>query len=211
MGRRRRFSRDQAQTPFCAILERFCASAAMVAAALVDQDGETVDYAGALDPFDVRIFAAEWRIVLELSTAARPGCSEVFIRAAKSSYVIVSLSEGYALVARLLRHSFTISPRAVAQCVRELCEESGLDLPRPARPGAERWTAVRVNTLPDDRHRPFALWTGDRWSRVEILGRFAGDDLAPGEQAYRVRTFSGMDLTLVRERLGHWFADDMPA
>ena len=63
--------RDQAASAISAILMRLCDSSGALAAALVDGGGETVDYAGRLSPFDTRIAAAEWRLVLGQLQAAR--------------------------------------------------------------------------------------------------------------------------------------------
>ena len=57
-------ARDQLASPFSAILQRLCESCGAQAAALVDAEGETVDYAGRVAPFDARVAAAEWRLVL---------------------------------------------------------------------------------------------------------------------------------------------------
>ncbi len=57
--------RDQETTSFTDILRRLLrATSGARAAALVDFEGETVDYAGVLDPFELRIAAAHWQIVL---------------------------------------------------------------------------------------------------------------------------------------------------
>ena len=43
------------------------------------------------------------------------------------------------------------------------------------------------------------------WHEVQVIGRVAG--LLRGERGYRVRTEDGAEMTLVRERLGRWYAD----
>ena len=53
------------------ILLRLCDATPALGAALVDVQGETVDFAGTLDPFDIKIAAAEWRIVLDLVHASK--------------------------------------------------------------------------------------------------------------------------------------------
>jgi hypothetical protein len=54
---------------------------------LVDQEGETVDYAGYRDAFALRVMAAEWRIVLNVvRDIPRPGFSDVdelFVRSGR--------------------------------------------------------------------------------------------------------------------------------
>jgi hypothetical protein len=65
MKRRRRGAvRDQSDSAFSAILGQLCDDCGALAAALVDGEGETVDYAGLLSPYEIKVAAAEWRIVL---------------------------------------------------------------------------------------------------------------------------------------------------
>jgi hypothetical protein len=60
------FERLQSKTGFTAILETLVkALPGGVGVALVDAEGEAVDYAGdRIDPFDVKVTAAQWRILL---------------------------------------------------------------------------------------------------------------------------------------------------
>src|ERR1700730_10328586 len=62
--------RDQEASTFAAILNDLVVRLpGAFAAALVDGEGETVDYGGKVDPFDAKINAAHWRLVLaELSS-----------------------------------------------------------------------------------------------------------------------------------------------
>src|SRR5690606_6550743 len=55
--------RDQALSTFAATLGRLCDVLPAQAAALVDGEGETVDYAGRLIPYETRVAAAEWQLV----------------------------------------------------------------------------------------------------------------------------------------------------
>lgn len=128
MSRPKRSSpRDQEETPFSSILMQLCARTGALCAALVDREGETVDYAGRGDPFDIRILAAEWRLVLQ--HAGEAGFSapelEMVVRARKKSFLVQALPEGYALVMQLARRSTGISERALSLAKRRLCEEAG--------------------------------------------------------------------------------------
>ena len=58
---------------------------------------------------------------------------------------------------------------------------------------------------PADRRRPRRVFLGGTWEDLEVMGAVVG--LGRGERGYRVRTSSGEELTLVRERLGRWYAD----
>ena len=65
----------QKRTGFTACLETLVeTSAGCLGAVLVDGEGETVDYAGRLAPYDVKLAAAHFQIVLrELCNSARGG------------------------------------------------------------------------------------------------------------------------------------------
>ncbi len=200
---------EQAVSPFSAILWRLCDSSGALGAALVDAEGETVDYAGKLGSFDVRVAAAEWRIVLALLEASQvsgwQATEEIVVRARQRSFLVWTLSDGYAVVLILPRRAFNASRRALAEAASELASEAGL-----ARPGSNdgarwRWLSVEVQTEPNDRRRPRAIWQGGGWLPLTILGRFQSADLGHREVGYLTRFASGDERLLVRERLGRWF------
>lgn len=205
--------RDQAVSAFGAILLKLCDSTGAVGVALVDAEGETVDYAGTVDPYEMRVAAAEWRLVFSVLSASRVlhwgDTTELVVRAAHRSFVGVLLGEGYALVAELQLHCFSISRRALAECARDICNEAGFELPRGMGVDAH-WTRVDVRTTRAERRRPVAIWMGGSWCALEILGRYARAELGRGEIGYRARLGTGAEITLVRERLGRWYAEDLP-
>ena len=205
--------RDQAPTRFTPVLGRLCESTAVLGAALVDRLGETVDYAGYVAPFDLKVAAAEWQLVLERLAHASPALAwpdtqELVVRAARLSFVAVPLTEGYALVVELCRHAGGISRRALAEAVRELCREAALDIPRT--PPLERWELVEVRTASGNVRRPQAIWHGGQWHQLEILGRYRARELGRREVGYRARLGARVDISLVREPLGRWYALDLP-
>ena len=194
--------RDQDASPFSAILWRLCEACAAHAAALVDKEGETVDYAGRISPYEIRVAAAELRLVLAFTrTAGVPGfaqVSEIRVRTGKRSY---------AIVLELARHSFSVSPRAVLQATRELESEAGIA--SVLLPGGTRWSRVEVRVSASDARRPDAVWLNGSWQAVTVLGRYRTGDLARRERGYLARLASGAEFSLVREPLGRWFADDL--
>lgn len=242
-GRRRTLPpRDQEASAFSAILMRLCEATRANGVALVDRSGETVDYAGYRDSFTLRVMAAEWQIVLDAAHAvARPGFADVTgitVRAAKATYAVVAMAEGYALVLELPRRGFELSPRAVIEAAHAIEREA--DLPSTIAKGAQRWSRVEVQTIPEDRFRPAAVWLEGAWHPVTILGRHQVAK-APGRRSrtpvpgsppaasrpgsppppaslrvarlrtlgYHARIPNGLEFALVREPLGIWFASDL--
>lgn len=205
--------RDQAVSAFSGALMRLCDATASRGAALVDSEGETVDYAGCLDPYEIKIVAAEWRLVLsvleEQGQDSGPG-SEIHYRGTKRSFAVIGLSDGYALVIELPRTSLYLSPRALAEAIRALSLEAGLSHQwTAARYGDERWTRVDVR-WDGAKKRPTAIWLAGGWRAVEVLGRFAAGEPGKRTVGYRARLSGGTELTLIKEPIGVWYADDLP-
>jgi hypothetical protein len=200
--------RDQAPSSFAPTLGRLCTSAGVVGAVLVDSDGEAVDYAGRVDSFEIRVAAAEWRIILARLSRSRHGpwreTRQLMVRGANKSFGAVLLPEGYALVVQLLPRCFRVSPRALSEAVREICENAGLPVPGVA---SAQWRRVQVNESPAPQRRPTSVWVNRKWLPVEVLGRWVGPELLHNEIGYRVRLQGGEEITLVREPLAQWFAD----
>ena len=91
--------RDMAPSSFTMILERLVVSTPSArGAALVDFEGETVDYAGGLDPYEMKIAAATWQIVLaEIGETALETPRQIVVRAARTSYVLRRVNKEYAI------------------------------------------------------------------------------------------------------------------
>lgn len=194
------------ESPFARILAALVSRVpGAYAAALVDHEGETVDYAGHVDPFDVRVAAAHLRILLvqceELTFWGRP--QTLTIRGAKKSSVLRALPDGYALVVMMRRRAgFARTDRAFSVCERALAREANWPISDLAR----GWVAADV--VCDDRGRPISVIDDERTYPVEVLGTFGG---ARQERGFRVRTEDGNEITLVREPGWCWYADEPPA
>jgi hypothetical protein len=195
--------RDQAASAFGVILEAFLSRVpGALAAALVDLEGETVDYAGQMDPFALRVAAAHFRILLEemKSQPSLLGGRSLLLRAARRSYLVHVLAEGYALLVVFSRGAgFTGWQRAIIVCTRGLSAEAGWRADKPA------WFPAEV--VADKRLRPVRVKSGASEQRVEVLGALVG---APDrrERAWRVRLETGVEAMLVRERGGVWYSDE---
>jgi hypothetical protein len=203
--------RDRPESAFAAILGALVARIPGArAAALVDFEGETVDYAGRGDPYEVRVAAAHWRIVFD-EVAAQPSMrrvQQVGVRAARRGYIVCALPEGYALIVVLTRAAgFAGHDRALAVCARALGREAGWTWSEGERPAL--WFPLDV--VADVRLRPRAVREAGNLRPVEILGALVSrsDSLPrPRERGWRVRFDTGVEAMLLREPGGAWYADE---
>jgi predicted regulator of Ras-like GTPase activity (Roadblock/LC7/MglB family) len=198
--------RDQRESAFTEILADLVRRVPGArAAALVDRDGETVDYAGADAPYETRVAAAHWRLALE-SVRGQPSFSEVqslVVRAHRASFLVHALPSGYALVVRLGRGAgFQGWQRALPACARRIGREAGW----PDASGGP-WFDVEVPC--DATGRPRAVLCDGAEERVEVIGKHRSERRSP-EQAWRVRLPSGAEVTLVCEFRRFWYADEPP-
>ena len=198
--------RDQSTSTFTEILERLLsATPGAQAVALVDFEGETVDYAGRLDTFDLKIAAAHWQIVLA-ETVETPGLGairQITLRARSRGYVVRRVDKSYAVLLVLHRRaSFAVSERALIEVQARLSIEAGCEGPSPDT----CWYSVEIEPEPRDRLRPSKMRVAGTWHPVEVMGTVRG--LASREKGFRVRLPSGLEMMLVRERFGGWFADE---
>ncbi len=175
-------------------LVRRCAGAR--AAALVDADGEAVDYAGELDPFEVRVAAAHWRLVL--SHSPRP-IRELRLRCRTAGYVVRALADDYALVVLFSpRAALAASPLALSWAEHAIAQEAGWPVPSHGH-----WSPVAVEQGPD--RRPLSLVTSRGRRGVEVLGVLPSP---PREQlAFWVRLDDGEEGVLRRDVGGAWYAN----
>ena len=155
--RRRAVTRDEAETPFVAILIRLCDSTGALGAALVDTQGETVDWAGAIDSYEIRVAAAEFRLVLKAITETRvfawSDTLEVFVRARRRSFAVIPLSEGYAIVLQLTPRCFSLSRRALSRPYARSGRGRARQLPGWLT-RVEHWSRVEVRSTTHDPRRP---------------------------------------------------------
>jgi hypothetical protein len=200
--------RDQQESAFTLILRDLVERVAGAqAAALVDLDGEAVDYAGRLDPFTLKLAAAHWRIVVHELAALpdRPQVRWLWVRTARSSYLMNALPDGYALALVLARGGgFGGWHRAMDTCARALGDEAGWTWAGALPP---RWFPVEVTA--DSHRRPVSTRSEGGPRTIDVLGSVAGG-LGRGERAWRVRYESGVEATLVREPGGLWYSDEPP-
>jgi hypothetical protein len=202
-------ARDQHATAFTYILSDLVARVpGALAAALVDVEGETVDYWALLPPFDVKVAAAHWRVVVDEIRQRQPLAESTFVAilAARGSYHVHVLPEGYALVILFSRAAgFGGWRRAVAACRLALAAEASWSARELRSP---RWYWARVVT--DARGRPVALGSPPNARAIDVLGAVVSG-LERRERGWRVRVANGIDATLVREAGGNWYLDEPAA
>jgi hypothetical protein len=205
-------TRDQAVSAFSGALMRLCDATSALGAALVDAEGETVDYAGCLEPFEIRVAAAEWRLVLQCANGGNTlgAVSRLLFRGGSKSYAVYGIADGYALVLQIPRRSFMPSIRAVSEAVRLLAMEAGLAVDEGSELFQERWYRVEVR-FDSVRRRPTDIWLSGGWLPLEIFGRYSESERGARCVGYRARLADGAELTLVRESLDRWYADELPA
>lgn len=205
----RTWAREEDETGFTVILKRhLAATPGAIGAALVDGEGEAVDYAGdRIDPFDLKVAAAHWRIVLQELDASALGARggptrRLTIHTDEQAFVLDALPEGYALLSILRANAaFGHADRSLDATLRALYREAGWRAP----PGSFRWHPIDVQV--DGRGRPTRIRIRHQWADVEPMGRIAGG-LQSGETGWRVDVAdAGCETTLVLARDEQWYAD----
>ncbi|MFO0675149.1 MAG: hypothetical protein U0169_01315 [Polyangiaceae bacterium] len=170
----------------------------------MDAEGECVDYAGDHDAFTIRVTAAHLRVVFDdvASRSVGAGLRFILVRTIRYTYAVRRLPEGYALCIEFGRRAGFVTPsRAISGAAYALSLEAGWEADDAAAP----WTPVSVHC--EAQGRPVRIQSADGTFDVEVLGRWQGHGLAPGERGFRVRLANGIETTLVRERSHRWFAE----
>lgn len=200
------FPRDTDATVFTVLLSDLIARIPGArAAALVDRDGEAIDYAGDMSPFDIKVAGAHWQIVLGQIAGVEPlrAPRQVVVRGLRRSFILRSLGDDYSVVIVLrARSGFAACTRAFAVFERALIAEAGIGRPHEG----PIWRPIVVEC--DVRARPRALAEVGAASlqRLEVLGVVMG--LQRGEHGFRVRIATGLETTVIREPGGAWYAED---
>lgn len=217
-ARRRRLARDQAESPFSLILEELLDVHPFArGAAIVDLEGETVDYAGNLDPYELRVAAATFGLVIrDLDECRQLGpVVELGMRMGKAGYVLRVLDPSYSLLVVLRKlGTFCVSQRMLIEVEARILAEAGLpivrkpkffrvDVATQGRGPRERPARLRAPLISVEVGR---LQPPDEWMPLEVLGALVG--VTPGERAFRVRLPTGAEFTLLRDAAKVWFADE---
>lgn len=212
---RRRASptRDQAASPFALILEQLLEAVPFIrGAAIFDSEGETVDYAGELEPFDLKVSAATFQLVISDLRSQNWVAStrELCVGTRRAGYVLRLLDETYSLllVVRPLG-TFAVSKRALDEAAFRILTEAGLDVDQ-----VPEWYRVEVEAAKKggrpSRVRPVAPLGAENhdspWLEIDVLGALVG--LGERERGFRIRLANGAEVTLLRESRHLWFVDE---
>ncbi|MFO0550815.1 MAG: roadblock/LC7 domain-containing protein [Polyangiaceae bacterium] len=202
--------RDQVESPFHHLLAEFLRSVPFArGAAIVDFEGETVDYAGTLDPFELRVAAATFQLLLADLRGSRHfnNVEQVASRMGRAGYLVRVLDPSYSLLVVLRKlGTFEVSTRILVELESRILHEAGLPTRRPPA-----WYHVEVE-VPEHARKPTRLrppqWSQqtDPWVSLEVLGTLVGSK--EGERVYRVRLASGAECNLLREATRLWFVDE---
>ena len=202
----RSFQRDRPDSAFSFILNRFVqVHSEVLAAVVVDGDGECVDYASVIDPYEAKVFGAALLGTTAEITAAtrRMGAGSPIqwvVEASKYDLLVRRLSDDLALVvvlsSRGLNGHVLAAMNTLAGALRY---EAGLD--------AATWdpssVPFRVQTRlgPDGEELPASVYDGGVAQAVQaVLARWTerGVISSADRTCFRVRVAKG-ELTLVFE------------
>jgi hypothetical protein len=180
------------------------------AAVLVDHEGEAVDYAGNLPPYEAKLAGAHWQIVLrevfEASRVQSSGAGEphsIVVRTATRGFLLRRVFGDYVVIVVCEPNVLsTLSDRALSQVEHELRREAGW----PELDGASAyWERVMVSCdergHPERVHRP-----REPAEPLEVVGPL--DVVGDFERGFHARTERGRRLVLVREPSGFWYERD---
>lgn len=197
--------RDLDESEFTELLRQIrVAVPAVEAAIFVDNEGECIDYASSIDPFDAKVTGAQMldleRQLERTSDAVRAG-AHFSLEIGFAAYEIWCrrLSDDYLLVLRVVgsferSHLRSVSAR-VGQAFR-----AAVNIETPA------WEPVAPPV--DVRTRPSIGWDyapasfrehGERVAVEDVLGRWVESDVVEDAVCFRIRTIEGRELTLVHD------------
>ena len=202
--------RDLVESAFTPILRRLLhRTTGVLAVCFVDGEGECVDYASSLPPFESKVAGAQMTVTLWEVAAAmvrlmagrtwhlhvHSECRDVVARRVNDDYLLVVVLKPRALTRRLMG--------GIEQTVIELRREAGIDIP-DWEPIADS-VRVEVREATGWAYAPAAFFD-ETETRVEIelvMGRWTeGTD---SRVCFRVQTQDGEELTLVHDRaLDRW-------
>ncbi|MGF1468785.1 MAG: hypothetical protein ACFCGT_21875 [Sandaracinaceae bacterium] len=197
--------RDQDESAFTPILRHLLhRTTGVLAAAFVDDQGECIDYASALPPFDAKVAGAHLRVVMnDVTQRLRPSHGQAFlieVQAGDRDLIVRRIADDYLLAVVVKARGVTRRLLGgVEQAVEELRREGGI-----AESSWEPWRDPVKVELRDAVGWPYApnafLQNGRRVVVDDVLGRWTEGAGRASRICFRVRTQDGEELTLVHDR-----------
>lgn len=211
-GARPPLQRDRPESRFGKILAGLLEAHRQVdSAAFVDADGECVDYASRIEPFEAVVAGAQMLVVTtELARRMAEAGSGALImwtvEAANRDFVVRRVSDEHAVVVASISHGVTAhllrSMAALADALRREAE-----LPVPSWDTRGEVYQVDVRRSVGFGYAPQAVSLGEGApTPVEVLGRWTERGFISAEEiiCFRVRC-EGRELTLTHDRaLDRW-------
>jgi hypothetical protein len=207
------FQRDRPETPFSRILSAFVlAHEGVRAAVFLDVDGECIDYAARLDPFEALVLGATLLIpTKEMLTAASSSAAGApllwVLEAERLDAVVRRVSDEHLLVIWLVAGGLGARIlRAMGPLAELLRREAGLEAPGWDPEARPLDVETRVATGWGYAPRTLRGLSG-RAEELEVLGRWTESGTLSSQQAvcFRVR-LGDQELTLVHEpALERWY------
>ena len=198
--------RDQVESAFTPILRRLLyRTTGVLAVSFVDFDGECVDYAAALPPFDAKVAGAQMLVTMhELAERMRridAGQSfQIHVHGDERDLVARRVSDEYLLVV-------VLKPRAFTRRLLGGIDHAVTELRREAQIPVADWEPVLDSVRVECReavgwpYAPAAFFEGDQRIGVDdVLGRWMEGRGRKSRVYFRVRTEEGEELTLVHDR-----------
>ena len=199
--------RVQGESAFTPILRRLLhRTTGVIAVCFVDGEGECVDYASTLPPFEIKVTGAQLLVTVE-ETAERlraVGSGQtwwVHVQGPERELACRRVSEDYLLVV-------VTKPRAMTRRLMGGIEQAVAELRREACIDAPLWETVTGSVSVEVRRAigwPYApaAYVDERGERIaidDVLGRWTEGTGRKSKVAFRVRTEGGEELTLVHHR-----------
>lgn len=209
----------QIRSAFTPILETLCESClGAIAAGLIDEEGECVDHACApnerISAYDIKLAGAYYQIAIrQANEGVQLGyVHQLRVQSDGFDYVVSLVFADYVLVLICRPGSISrVSRRAIRQVEVELAREAGWPV---LNPHDRYWRRVQVRT--DSRGVPAEVCVlhnradGRRqagpWRTIGEVETAARDVAVGLERAFWARLDTRLNLDLVREPTGFWYA-----
>lgn len=205
--RPREAARDQVESVFTTMLRGLWdAVPSLLAAVLVDTEGECIDYVSALPPYDAKVVGAHMLMMMDMLQNSREKVAlgepmVLEISASGRELWVQRIGGEYVLVVVLTPGADRAQLRtAVSSVANEFRAEVGIE--PPAWEGSGKRLSVRVRPSPGWKYAPQGFSDGSvRVLISDVLGRWTESAGVGGDEVvcFRVRTAEGQELTLVHD------------